>query len=357
METEIIKIKRDGPGGSLSDDDLRKIARAGEIIKSGGLVAFPTETVYGLGGNALDPLSSKKIYAAKGRPSDNPLIVHIADFEDIKKIARDVPEEAKKLASVFWPGPLTMILKKKETVPDETTGGLDTVAVRLPSDEIAQKLIESSGGFIAAPSANISGRPSPTEVKYVIEDMNGRIGAIIDGGEGEIGLESTIIDLTINPPQVLRPGFITNEMLGSVLETEVVTDKALITEDSNEKPRAPGMKYRHYAPKGDLTIVSGGDEAVIEEINRMIEKDRAAGFKTAVMVCDENAGRYNADIIKTTGSRNDMKEAAHRLYSLLRFFDDENVERIYSESFETGGFGAALMNRLLKAAGHKIIHL
>ncbi len=356
-KTEIIRIKRDLSDPELTTEDLEKISHAGDIIKNGGLVAFPTETVYGLGGNALDPEASKKIYAAKGRPSDNPLIVHIADFEDVKKIAKDIPDDAKKLADVFWPGPLTMILRKKDTVPPETTGGLDTVAVRLPSDVIARELIKASGGFIAAPSANISGRPSPTQAKYVIEDMDGRIGAIIDGGEGEIGLESTIVDLTISPPQVLRPGFITNEMLGSVLGTYVETDRALIGADSGIKPRAPGMKYRHYAPKGDLTIVEGSDNKVAEAIKKMLEEDRAEDLKTAVMVCDENAGLYDADIVRTTGPKNDTKEAARRLYSILRSFDDEGAEKIYSESFEASGFGAAIMNRLLKAAGHKIIHV
>ncbi|MCR4946836.1 MAG: threonylcarbamoyl-AMP synthase [Lachnospiraceae bacterium] len=357
MDTEIIRIKKEGKEGTLSEEDLATINHAGEIIKQGGLVAFPTETVYGLGGNALDPESSKKIYAAKGRPSDNPLIVHIADFQDIYSISRDVPHEAKKLAEVFWPGPLTMILKKDPKVPMETTGGLDTVAVRLPSDVIARELIKASGGFVAAPSANISGKPSPTEVKYVIEDMMGRIHAIIDGGEGEIGIESTIVDLTVTPPIVLRPGFITNEMIGSVLETDVETDRAIIDADSGLKPKAPGMKYRHYAPKGELVIVEGRDEEVVRKINERLEEDRASGFKTGAICCDENKDVYNADVIKLSGKKGDTRQAAHRLYSILRSFDDEGVEKIYSEGFEREGFGAAIMNRLLKAAGHKIINL
>ncbi len=356
METEIIRIKKDAEG-RLSEGSHADIARAGKVIGNGGLVAFPTETVYGLGGNALDPTASEKIYAAKGRPSDNPLIVHIARLEDIEKIAREIPEEAYRLADTFWPGPLTMILKKKEIVPDRTTGGLDTVAVRFPSDVIAQELILASGGYIAAPSANISGKPSPTEARYVIQDMDGRIDVIIDGGEGEIGLESTIVDITVSPPQVLRPGFITNEMIGAVLGVEIKTDKALLSTANGLKPRAPGMKYRHYAPAGELAIVEGEPEAVTAQINRMLEEDRAGGFKTGVITCSENAGRYRADIIKVTGSKGDTGQAAHRLYSILRSFDDEKVERIYSESFETGGFGAALMNRLLKAAGNRVINV
>ncbi|MCR4617805.1 MAG: threonylcarbamoyl-AMP synthase [Lachnospiraceae bacterium] len=354
MKTEIIKIEKND-SGALTLGDIEAIERAGRMIKEGGLVAFPTETVYGLGGNALDPESSKKIYAAKGRPSDNPLIVHISEWEDIYKIAKNVPGEAKLLADTFWPGPLTMILKKSEIVPKETTGGLDTVAVRYPSDIVAKKLIESAGGFVAAPSANISGKPSPTEAKYVCEDMDGRICAIIDGGEGEIGLESTIVDLTVSPPQILRPGFITAEMLGSVLGQEIKVDKAILNPDSNLKPRAPGMKYRHYAPSGELVIVEGDDEKVIEKISKLLKEDKEKGIKTGVMVCEEHKEKYDADVIKITGKRGDQKEAAHRLYSILRSFDDEDVRSIYSESFSDKGFGAAIMNRLLKAAGHKVI--
>ena len=355
MDTEIIKLEKESREGIFGRADLEKIIRAGEIIKKGGLVAFPTETVYGLGGNALDPEASKKIYEAKGRPSDNPLIVHIAEWDAVRKIAKEIPEDAEKLAESFLPGPLTMVLKKTDIVPAETTGGLDTVAVRLPSNRIARALIREAGGYVAAPSANISGRPSPTEVKYVIEDMMGRIPAIIDGGEGEIGLESTIIDMTISPPQVLRPGFITCEMLSGVLGRDIQIDSAVINADSKQPPRAPGMKYRHYAPRGELVIVEGNDDAVISKINELIEEDRRGGFKTGVMCCDENGNRYNADVIKLTGPFGDQKAAAHRLYSLLRSFDDEEVSRIYAESFSSDGFGAAIMNRLLKAAGHRVI--
>ena len=253
METEIIKIR---PGeGPVSEEDEEKLRAAGAILQQGGLVAFPTETVYGLGGDALNPSSSQKIYAAKGRPSDNPLIVHIYRFEDIYKITKEVPEEARKIADAFWPGPLTMILPKSDAVPYETTGGLDTVAIRMPSHPAAQKLIKYSGGYIAAPSANTSGKPSPTVAKYVEEDMMGRIDAIIDGGEVGIGLESTIIDLTVTPPQILRPGYITQEKLSTVLGT-VDTDTTILRADSGQAPKAPGMKYRHYAPRGCLLYTS-----------------------------------------------------------------------------------------------------
>ena len=354
METEIIKIH---PGeGPVSEEDDRKLRAAGEILTRGGLVAFPTETVYGLGGDALNPASSQKIYAAKGRPSDNPLIVHIYRFEDIEKITGEVPEAARKIADAFWPGPLTMILPKSDAVPRETTGGLDTVAIRMPSHPAAQKLIEYSGGYIAAPSANTSGKPSPTVAKYVEEDMMGRINAIIDGGEVGIGLESTIIDLTVTPPQILRPGYITQEKLSAVLGT-VDTDTTILRADSGQAPKAPGMKYRHYAPRGELTIVEGTPEQVREYINRAAAADHEAGEKTGVIGTEEMLSGYAADVVKSVGSRKDEDGIARHLYTILREFDDEGVTKIYSEGFSTDGFGQAIMNRLLKAAGHKVVKL
>ena len=330
MNTEIIKIQ---PGdGPVSEEDDAKLKAAGEILRRGGLVAFPTETVYGLGGDALNPTSSKRIYAAKGRPSDNPLIVHIYRFEDIYKIT------------------------KSDAVPYETTGGLDTVAIRMPSHPAAQKLIEYSGGYIAAPSANTSGKPSPTVAKYVVEDMMGRIDVIIDGGEVGIGLESTIIDLTVSPPQILRPGYITREKLSAVLGT-VDTDATILRADSGQAPKAPGMKYRHYAPRGELTIVEGTPEQVREYINREAAADHAAGEKTGIIGTEEMLSGYTADVVKSVGSRRDEDSIARHLYTILREFDDEGVTKIYSEGFSTDGFGQAIMNRLLKAAGHKVVKL
>lgn len=355
MDTTIIEIKRCDAGLTAREDEL--LRRAGGILKSGGLVAFPTETVYGLGGDALNPESSRKIYAAKGRPSDNPLIVHIADFEDIYNIANNVTKEAKAVAEAFWPGPLTMILEKTDKVPYETTGGLDTVAIRMPSDPVARKLIEYGGGYIAAPSANVSGRPSPTSAKYVIEDMLGKIDVIIDGGEGEIGLESTIIDLTVSPPQILRPGYITNEMLSGVLGEKVDNDITIMRNDSGQAPKAPGMKYRHYAPKGDLTIVEGKPERVVEYINAAALEAKKAGERVGVIATDEQMRCYSADAIKSVGSRSDEDSVGRHLYTVLREFDDEDVTKIFSESFAADGFGQAIMNRLLKAAGHKVIKL
>ena len=338
---------------NIQDDLLQE---AGKILKKGGLVAFPTETVYGLGGDALNKDSSRKIYAAKGRPSDNPLIVHICKWEDIYPIVEEVSEAAQKIAEAFWPGPLTMILPKSPLVPFETTGGLDTVAVRMPSHKVAQKLIEYAGGYVAAPSANISGKPSPTLAKYVAEDMDGRIDMIIDGGQVGIGLESTIIDLTVSPPQILRPGFITDQMLSEVLG-EVETDVTILRADSGLAPKAPGMKYRHYAPKGELVIVTGPKERVVEYINNEARKAEQAGEKTGVIGTQEMLQKYHAQVVKSVGSRQDTLSIGKHLYTILREFDEEGVTKIYSEAFETQGFGQAVMNRLLKAAGHNVVDL
>lgn len=354
MDTVTVKIRRNAE--TFTPEEDAALRRAGETIRRGGLVAFPTETVYGLGGDALNRESSRKIYAAKGRPSDNPLIVHICRFDDIREIVSELPQEAVRIADAFWPGPLTMILRKSDRVPDETTGGLNTVAVRFPSDRTAQKLIEYSGGYVAAPSANLSGRPSPTLAKYVEEDMKGRIEMIIDGGEVGIGLESTIVDITVNPPQILRPGYVTREMLEEILH-KVDTDVTSMEENGAQAPRAPGMKYRHYAPKGELTIVEGSPAAVVDYINRRAARDRAAGEKTGVLGTSEQQRLYCADVVKSVGSREDERSIASRLFTVLREFDDNHVTKIYSESFESSGLGQAIMNRLLKAAGHRVVRL
>lgn len=354
MNTVTVKIRRNAE--TFTPEEDAALRRAGETIRRGGLVAFPTETVYGLGGDALNRESSRKIYAAKGRPSDNPLIVHICRFDDIREIVSELPQEAVRIADAFWPGPLTMILRKSDRVPDETTGGLNTVAVRFPSDRTAQKLIEYSGGYVAAPSANLSGRPSPTLAKYVEEDMKGRIEMIIDGGEVGIGLESTIVDITVNPPQILRPGYVTREMLEEILH-KVDTDVTSMEENGAQAPRAPGMKYRHYAPKGELTIVEGSPAAVVAYINRRAAEDRAAGEKTGVLGTSEQQRMYCADVVKSVGSRKDERSIASRLFTVLREFDDNYVTKIYSESFESSGLGQAIMNRLLRAAGHRVVRL
>lgn len=337
--------------------DREIIERAGSILKTGGLVAFPTETVYGLGGDALNRESSKKIYAAKGRPSDNPLIIHIADMESLAAIVESIPETAEKLAEKYWPGPLTMILRKSERVPFETTGGLDTVAVRMPRHQTALALIRAAGGYVAAPSANTSGKPSPTQAEFVKEDMDGRIEMIIDGGQACIGLESTIVDLTGETPIILRPGYITKEMLQDTLKMPVALDRTILQEDSKEAPRAPGMRYRHYAPKGELTIIAGEEKKVIAAINERTEKMRREGQKVGVIGTEETVALYRADSVKCAGSRQKETTVAKELYRILREFDDENVTVIYSEAFEDTGIGQAIMNRLLKAAGHRIEHI
>lgn len=347
MRAEVVKMSADHM-------DMEAIEKAGRILKEGGLVAFPTETVYGLGGNALDPQASMKIYAAKGRPSDNPLIVHIAEMDRLADIAEQIPEKARLLAGHFWPGPLTMILPKKDAVPGETTGGLDSVAVRFPSDKIAQELIKAAGGFVAAPSANTSGRPSPTKAEHVEEDLGDAIDMIIDGGQVGIGLESTIVDFTEEVPVVLRPGYISLEMLQEILG-EVRMDKGLLITDSNVRPKAPGMKYRHYAPKADLTIVEGEEAAVLREINRFAAEAKELGMQVGIIATDETAGKYPVGIVKSIGSREDEDSIGHHLFEVLREFDHCNVCAIYSEAFYTPRIGQAIMNRLLKAAGHKII--
>ena len=346
MVTRIVTIAQQ----NIDTDVIRE---AGEIIRAGGLVAFPTETVYGLGGDALNPESSKKIYAAKGRPSDNPLIIHIASMEALPAIVREVPETAKKLAKAFWPGPLTMILSKAEAVPKETTGGLDTVAVRMPSHPAALAFIEAAGGYVAAPSANRSGRPSPTRARYVVEDLDGRVEMILDGGDVELGLESTIIDLTVDPPVILRPGFVTDQMLRKILGT-VEADETLFCADSGQAPKAPGMKYRHYAPKGELTIVRGEAAAVTDYINGQLSQGHKENKKTGVIATDETIGLYETQVPRSVGKRDDERAVAQRLYRILREFDEEGVELIYSESFDGAGVSQAVMNRLLKAAGHRI---
>ncbi|MBQ8591308.1 MAG: threonylcarbamoyl-AMP synthase [Lachnospiraceae bacterium] len=348
MNTIVVTVDKENP-------DIKVLAQAGDIIKSGGLVAFPTETVYGLGGDALNAQSSHKIYAAKGRPSDNPLIVHICDIKDLDAIVEEIPEFAKRLAEAFWPGPLTMIFRKSEKVPYETTGGLDTVAVRMPEHKTALEFIRQAGGYVAAPSANVSGRPSPTIADHVIEDLSGRVEMILDGGEVGIGLESTIVDLTEHVPMILRPGYITAEMLKTVIG-EVTIDQAILHADSKEAPKAPGMKYRHYAPKGSLSIVEGNMEQVTTRIQHLLIEAKQAGRKVGVIGTDETVSLYaDADVIKSLGSRTDEEAIARHLYKVLREFDEEEVTQIYSESFGDNKMGQAIMNRLLKAAGHQII--
>ena len=345
---EIVSMTEDCP-------DLEAIHKAGMILQSGGLVAFPTETVYGLGGNALDPEAAKKIYLAKGRPSDNPLIVHIADREDLDLLVSGIPEEAERLISRCWPGPLTIILQKSGIVPKETTGGLETVAVRFPDNRIAQAFIRESGGYVAAPSANLSGRPSPTSAEHVAEDLGDRIDMILDGGPAKIGLESTIVDFTEDVPVILRPGYLGLDKLREILG-EVKMDPGLLSEaDANTPPKAPGMRYRHYAPAGDLKIIEGEPEAVYAEIRNRIHAHLQAGETAGVICTEESRGEYPEGNVQCIGRRAEEETIAKHLYEILRGFDEAGTAYIYSESFYTPLMGQAIMNRLIKAAGHQVI--
>ena len=329
MKTVIEKITE-----QLTEEDKKKIEAAGDILKQGGLVAFPTETVYGLGADALNPEASKKIYAAKGRPSDNPLIVHISNMKALEKITSEIPEKAKKMAKEFWPGPLTMIFPKSEQVPLETTGGLETVAVRMPNHPIALALIDAGGGYIAAPSANTSGKPSPTKAEHVALDMDGKIPMILDGGAVGIGIESTIVDFSTEIPMILRPGYITPEMIQKVIG-EVKMDPGLSMDDPTAHPKAPGMKYKHYAPKADLILVNGAQEKVIQKINELVNMAQESGKKTGVIGTDETCGRYQAGIVKSIGTRSEEDTIARHLYGILREFDDLDGRYLFRKFFHT----------------------
>ena len=336
--------------------DTASIQKAGEILKKGGLVAFPTETVYGLGANALDEDAAAKIYAAKGRPSDNPLIIHITKRESLDTIVTSVSKTAEKLMEAFWPGPMTLIFPKKEIVPYGITGGLETVAVRMPSHPVALAVVEAGGGFIAAPSANTSGKPSPTRAEHVWEDFEGKIDMILDGGEVDIGLESTIVDVTTEVPIILRPGYVSQQMLNEVVGL-VEVDQALLRSDSKTPPKAPGMKYRHYAPNADLKIVEGAENEVVEAINVLVEEGIKAGEKIGVIATEETKELYKGGFVKSIGSRQDELSISRHLFGILREFNELKVDKIYSEAFDTPKMGQAIMNRLMKAAGHQVIRL
>jgi len=434
MDTILCTYDQNQPDEAAASIDL-----AAKILQQGGLVAFPTETVYGLGGDALDPSASMRIYAAKGRPSDNPLIVHIADKADVWKLAEEVPETAVMLMEAFWPGPLTIILKKKPVVPDATTGGLSTVAIRMPSHPAAMEMIRRSGVYVAAPSANRSGRPSPTTAEHVREDLFGAIDMILDGGLVGIGIESTIVDLTGEVPMILRPGYITREMLSAIvgsveldpsleqLDAEVLggagavtastattTDSAKTQESAGQTddqtdisdstgptddragiaraigqsgsagspdknsdlpaedtamqhPKAPGMRYTHYAPHGTLSIITDREhpeqvtQAVTAEILRLAKEALAEERETAILTTGENSKAYREleglphfhRIL--LGDADDGQTVAAHLYGALRTCDTLGCEVIYSESFRRDALGSAIMNRLVKAAGHRVI--
>jgi len=348
METKIVYVDE-------NDIDQRIIEEAGAVIRRGGLVAFPTETVYGLGANALDADAVKKIFEAKGRPQDNPLIVHISDMDELAPLVTEVPEIARELMGRFWPGPMTIIFKKSAAIPDETSAGLSSVGVRMPSNPVALAMIKAAGVPVAAPSANISGRPSPTDVGSCIEDLSGKVDMIIGGEKCEVGVESSVIDVTAYPPCILRPGGVTLEMFRTVDENIYIDPSILKKPGADFKPKAPGMKYRHYAPKAPVRIVLGEPEKVIALINEMVQNYINKGEKVGIIATDETKDRYENGIVVSLGSRADMDRVTRNLFETLRSFDDKDVSLILSEAFEEKGKGIAVMNRLKKAAGFDII--
>ena len=335
--------------------EIDKIRIAADVIRTGGLVAFPTETVYGLGADALNTEAVASIFRAKNRPVDNPIIVHVADKEEVYKLTKDIPVIAEELMDFFWPGPLTLILKKSEIVPYVTTGGLETVALRMPDHRVPLALIAESGVPIAAPSANPAGKPSPTNAKHVIEDLGAKVDMILDGGPTMIGVESTVLDLTASKPKILRPGGITAEELVDILGTIEIHPFRIKMEIG--VPFSPGMKHKHYAPNSDMIVVEGDDFGIIvRKVQELADEHMRKGKKVGIMATSESPA-YDADIVKIAGSRADPRTIARNLFEILRGFDDQRVDIILVEGVETKGIGLAIMDRLERAAGHRVIRV
>ena len=329
----------------------KDIETAAAILREGGLVGIPTETVYGLGASGLNPDAVRRIFEAKGRPQDNPLILHIPDETWLERYCRNIPPAAYTLAEKFWPGPLTMILRRRENVPNAVTAGLDSVGVRCPDHPVTLAIIRAAGVPVAAPSGNLSGRPSPTCAAHMAEDMDGRIDAIVDGGPCGVGVESTIVDLTTSIPRLLRPGGLPLESLEEVLG-EVAVDKAVTAPlAAGEKPRAPGMKYRHYAPRAPVTVVTGEARRTAGYIRRHL------GEHTGVICFEEYRDQFPGCVVRSMGSSRDQGEQARRVFDALRFFDGTGVEAIFAQCPGEGGLGLAVANRLKKAAGFQIVGL
>jgi len=326
------------------------IEEAAALLKNGEVVAFPTETVYGLGADATSAVAVSKIFAAKGRPSDNPLIVHIGALEQLRVVVSEIPDVARALMDAFWPGPLTLILPKQENMPREVTAGLSTVGVRMPSHPLALALLREAGLPIAAPSANVSGRPSPTAEQHVLDDLEGKIAGILaEGGVAEIGLESTVLDCTTKPPTILRPGAVTKAELEGIIGA---VDTLEVQEDSGSlAPKSPGMKYKHYAPSAPMTIVRGS-EIFFQQV---IWEAQSQGKRVGILVAEENRDRYEADVVLTCGTKRDLSTIARRLYDALRELDEHAIDVIYCEGFPETGLGEAIWNRLLKASEHRVL--
>jgi len=336
--------------------EIEKIRIAANIIKRGGIVAFPTETVYGLGADALNPEAVMKVFKAKKRPADNPIIVHVANIEDVYRLAKNVPKAAERLMTQFWPGPLTLVLKRSKVVPDITVVGLDTIAIRMPSNKVALALIRESETPIAAPSANLAGKPSPTTAKHVIDDLAGRIDVILDAGPTKIGVESTVVDMTASIPQILRPGGTPYEKLKSVLGEVKLHPIAVANRKVRViRARSPGMKHRHYAPDAEMVVVEGEFDKVIGKVQELANLYMAEGKRVGILATDESLSNYNADIVKSLGSREDLTIIAKNLFRLLREFDKEKVDIIIAEGITPQGLGLAVMNRLRRAANFNIV--
>lgn len=350
-ETLVLKIDSQKP-------EIEKIRIAADFIKKGGLVAFPTETVYGLGADALNKNAVLALFEAKKRPLDNPPIIHVDNIRDVYRLTRKVPYKAERLMSEFWPGPLTLIFKRSEIVPDVTVAGLSTIAIRMPNHNVALALIRESECPIAAPSANLAGKPSPTTAKHVLDDLEGSIDAILDAGPTCIGVESTVLDMTVDPPQILRPGGTPYEVLKKILG-EVRLHPIAVAEKqlSIDQARSPGLRHRHYAPKAEMFVVEGELSAVAAKIKELAETFMREGKKVGVLATDESVAFYRADVVKSLGSRNDFVTIARNLFGLLREFDSEGVDVIIAEGVPLEGLGLAVMNRLRKASGYKIVRV
>lgn len=347
METKIISIDENN-----IDEDILK--EAVDIFKIGGTVVFPTETVYGLGADGLNPKAVEKIFKAKGRPADNPLILHVCSTEQVKELVEDIPEIAKICMEKFWPGPLTILFNKSNKVPNIITAGLDTVAIRMPKNNIALGIIKGANTPIAAPSANVSGRPSPTLAKHVIDDLMGKVDMVIDGGSTGIGLESTVLDLSGDTPMILRPGGITEEDLRKIIPN-ITVDSSIISEDKNIIPKSPGQKYKHYAPKAEMIVFTGELDNIIENINKKVEEYKQKGKKIGIMCTDETKDYYKDLLVISLGSRKKPETIGHNLFNTLRILDEEKVDIILAEGIELSNIGIAIMNRMMKASSGKVI--
>ena len=339
-----------------SQPDIEKIRAAADIIRKGGLVAFPTETVYGLGADALNPKAVSALFQAKKRPLDNPPIVHVENVNDVYRLATQVPQKADKLMKTFWPGPLTLVFKRSRIIPDVTVAGLNTIAIRMPQHAVALALIRESRCPIAAPSANLAGKPSPTSAEHVLDDLNGRIDAILDAGPTSVGVESTVLDMGVDPPMILRPGGTPLEALRKAIGTVQLHPFVAAEEELPiEKTRSPGMKHKHYAPNAQVILVEGAIPAVIAKVKELAEAYRLKGVKVGVLATDETLAAYKADVVKSLGSRFNLAVVAQNLFRLLRELDAEGVNVIIAEGVSSEGLGLAVMNRLRKASGYNIV--